>query len=281
MPEGSRAATRTGRGVLRAALTVGGIWLLLVLAAWLFQERMIYLPDRSTPVVSDTAQRAGVEEVRFETADGLTLTAWYVPHPDPVATIVVANGNAGNRSHRLPFALALHERGHAVLLLDYRGYGGNPGRAHEAGVVADLTAAVDWLIDEQAVGIDELALYGESLGSAVAAAVAGTVEPAAIVLRSPFPALADVARRHYPFLPVRTLLRERHPTVQHLDSYDGPVLVIAGERDRIVPAGLSRHVANAVGADYLEIPGAGHNDRALFDGDTLIDAVDEHVRRSR
>ncbi len=281
MPEPG-GARRVVASVLRVGMAVGGVWLVLVIAAWLFQERMIYLPDRSAPVVPSTAaEHVGVEEVRFETGDGLMLDAWYVQHPDPVATVVVANGNAGNRGHRLPFALALHERGHAVLLVDYRGYGGNPGRPHEDGVVADITAAVAWLATEQGIEADELVLYGESLGSAVVAAVSGAVAPAAVVLRSPFPSLADVARRHYPFLPVRTLLRERHPTARHLESYDGPVLVVAGERDRIVPAGLSRTVANAAGADYLEIAGAGHNDRALFDGDTLIDAVDAYVRRVR
>jgi uncharacterized protein len=114
----------------------------------------------------------------------------------------------------------------------------------------------------------------------VVAAVASTSDPPpeALVLRSPFPRLADVGRRHYPFLPVRTLLREKHPTSAHLAGYDGPVLVIAGSADRIVPADLSACVADGAGADLVIVDGAGHNDRALFDGADYLDAVDAFVR---
>ncbi|MEX0832172.1 MAG: alpha/beta hydrolase [Nitriliruptoraceae bacterium] len=190
----------------------------------------------------------------------------------------MANGNAGNRAHRLLLAEGLRNRGHAVLLFDYRGYGDNPGRPSEAGVVADARAAVDFLRARDDVDAERIVYLGESLGSAVVAAVAVEQPPAALVLRSPFPSLVEVARQHYPFLPVRTLLRERHPTVEHLERYAGPTLVVAGERDRIIPPRLSREVADSAGASYLKIPETGHNDRALLDGDIFLDGVDAFVR---
>lgn len=252
-------------------------WLVVVVVAWALQTRMIYLPDTAPP--RPVVHGPELIEVDYDTADGLRLDAWFVPHPDPVSTVVVANGNAGNRAVRWPLAVALHDRGHAVLLTDYRGYGGNPGRPDHDGVLADLAAADAWVRAHDDVDPDRVVYLGESLGSAVAARLAASQEPAALVLRSPFPSLVEVARRHYPFLPVNTLLRERHDTLSPLESFDGPVLVVAGGRDRIVPTGLSRAVANASGAEYLELGEAGHNDRALLDGDRFVDEVDRFVRR--
>ncbi len=259
----------------QVAAFVIGLWLIVVAAAWAFQARMIYLPNTADPPLPAGGPQA--QQVTITTSDGVELAAWLVEHPEPVARVLVANGNAGNRESRWPLAVGLHARGHSVLLVDYRGYGGNAGRPHEAGVVEDIAAAARWLLDSSSESAP-IVYYGESLGSAVAAAVAVDHPPAALVLRSPFPSLADVARQHYPLLPVGALLRERHPTAAHLEQVDVPVLVIAGSDDRIVDPTLSRRVAALDGVHYVEIEGADHNDRALLDGDDLLGAVDEFLR---
>jgi len=242
--------------------------------AWLLQRQLIYLPDPSAPVTPD-----GVEEVTLTTADGLELDGWFLPAAgDPATTVLVVPGNAGNRALRLPLAAGLVERGHAVLLLDYRGYGGNPGRPTEDGVLADARAAHQHLAARADVDPDRIVHLGESLGSAVAAATAATEGPAALVLRSPFPALEDVARHHYGFLPVGLLLRDRFPTSEPLAAYDGPTLVVAGGADTIVPTALSRAVAADADAELVELPGVGHNDAALLDGSRYLDAVDAFLR---
>lgn len=256
--------------------TIAVVWLAIVVLAAVFQRQLIY-----QPMGDDPQPPAGVvvEPVTFETHDGLTHEAWLLP-PDgePVSTIVVAPGNAGNRSFRVPMARELVDRGHAVVLLDYRGYGGNPGRPNEDDLVADARAAVAAVVQRPEVDPARLVYLGESLGTGVVSAVAVDEPPAALVLRSPFPELADVGRSAFPFLPVRTLLRDRYPVVDHLAAYDGPVLVVAGARDRIVPTRLSEEVAERAGAELVLIDGAGHNDPALFTGSVFIDAVDAFVR---
>jgi uncharacterized protein len=260
-----------------AAGVVVSAWLLLVVAAWGLQRHLVYLPDRSRPAAPADPR---LEEVTFDTADGLRLDGWFLA-VDPVAprsgvTVLVCNGNAGNRAARLPLARALAAAGHQVLLFDYRGYGGNPGRPTEEGLVADARAAAEHL--RARPDVDRLAYYGESIGAGVAAALAAVSPPDALVLRSPFPALADVGRRHYPFLPVRSLLRERFPTSAHLSRYDGPVLVLAGGADRIVPPALSAEVAAGAGASLHVLEGADHNDRALLDGAEAVRRVDAFLR---
>ena len=262
------------RAVLTTVAVLAGVWLVLVLAAWGLQRQLIYLPSGADPVPP-----AHVEEVTLPTDDGLELTAWYVtPEAQPVAIVLVLPGNAGDRSLRLPLADGLVARGHAVLLVDYRGYGGNPGSPDEAGLRLDSQAARDHLVGRGDVDADRLVYLGESLGSGVAAALAAEHPPAALVLRSPFGELADVGRAHYPILPVRTLLWDRFETREHLADHDGPVLVVAGGQDAIVPTELSVEVARAVDADYRELEGVDHNDRELLDGEAYLDAVDEFVR---
>jgi uncharacterized protein len=261
------------RAVLTTTAVLAGIWLVLVLAAWGLQRQLIYLPTAAEP-----APPRHVEEVTLPTDDGLELSAWYLtPEEQPLATVMVLPGNAGDRSLRLPLADGLVARGHAVLLVDYRGYGGNPGSPDEAGLHRDALAARQHLLARDDVDADRLVYLGESLGSGVAAALAAEHPPAALVLRSPFGELADVGRAHYPILPVRLLLWDRFETRQHLADHDGPVLVVAGGADAIVPTELSVEVARAVDADYRELDGVDHNDRELLDGEDYLDAVDEFL----
>jgi fermentation-respiration switch protein FrsA (DUF1100 family) len=265
---------RIGRQVVVGVAVIVSVFVVLTVLGWAFQRQLIYLPDTSRP-----ATPADVEEVVIATSDGLELDAWFLPAGDePITTVLVTPGNAGNRALRLPLARGLVERGHAVFLLDYRGYGGNPGRPTEDGLIADARAAHRHLASRDDVDADRIAHLGESIGSAVAAAAAATEGPAALVLRSPFPALEDVARHHYGFLPVGLLLRDRFPTTERVSAYGGPTLVIAGGADTIVPTEMSRAVAAESDAELVEIPGVGHNDVALLDGAEYLDAVDEFLR---
>ena len=270
-----RDHVRVVRRVLGIAAVAVAVWLALVVLAAVFQRQLIYLPSTASPTPPSDA-----EEVVYTTDDGLELTAWFLAVDDVVSTVIVFPGNAGNRELRLPMARGLTARGHAVLLVDYRGYGGNPGSPSEDGLLRDAIAARDHLASRDDVEEASIAYLGESIGSGVAAGLAARVPPAALVLRSPFPELADVGRSAYPFLPVRTLLRDRYPVVEDLATTDAPVLVVAGDADRIVPTRLSRRVADALEAEIVEIEGAGHNDAALFTGSRYLDAVDTFLRAS-
>jgi uncharacterized protein len=246
------------------------------------QRRLIYFPF-SAQVPRAEAVVAGAREVTLRTVDSLALGEWLVESGEPGrgVAVLVANGNAGNRSLRAPLARALASAGLAVLLFDYRGYGGNPGRPSEQGLARDVRAAHRFLIEEARVAPGRLLYYGESLGSAVVTELATQHPPAGLVLRSPFVDLASVGRVHYPFLPVRTLLRDRYPLADQLASVKVPTTVVYGSRDSIVPPEQSRAVAAAAGGEtrVVEIAGADHNDLALLEGEKLIGAVIELAER--
>lgn len=260
--------------MLRAVLVAVAILGLVLALLYGFQRRLIYLPSTGPlPAAADVL--AGAEDVVLETRDGLRLGAWFVPSGPGGTTVLVAPGNAGDRAGRAPLAEALRARGLGVLLLDYRGYGGNPGSPSEQGLALDARAAYRYLVDDAGVSPDELIYLGESLGSAVVTELATEHPPGGLVLRSPFTDLAAVGQRHYPFLPVRLLLRDRFPTVEHVATVGAPTTVVYGTQDSIVPPDLSRAVADAAAGptEVIPVDGADHNDRVLLDGTALIDAV--------
>ena len=262
---------------LLAAILVVAAGLLML---WSLQRRLMYFPFGSVPPPQAVGLNA--EEVTFTTGDGLSLHAWLVPpttRPEGV-TVVVFNGNAGNRAYRASLASGLARSGFATLLFDYRGFGGTPGVPTEAGLALDARAAVAYLERRNDVDERRIVYFGESLGTGVAVALAAERPPLALVLRSPFTSMVDVARHHYPFLPVGLLLRDRYPSIDRIARVNCPVIVITAEHDSVVPADSSRQLYEAAREPkrLVVVKGADHNDEALVAGPLVIEAVRDAVR---
>jgi pimeloyl-ACP methyl ester carboxylesterase len=263
---------RLRRGLLVLVLVVATVIAML----WGLQRRLIYFPD-ATRVPPATDVIPGAREVTLNTSDGLELGAWFVPADPANATgmvVLLAPGNGGDRVGRARLAERLSRRGLAVLLMDYRGYGGNPGSPSEGGLAADADAAAQTLRD-LGYRAQRTIYFGESLGSGVVAALQARHPAAGLVLRSPFTDLADVGAYHYPWLPVRALLRDRFPVAGLIAASDVPVTVIYGQHDSVVPSALSARVADHAPflAERLVIPEADHNDPVMF-GSPVADAVE-------
>ena len=247
---------------------------------WALQRQLIYFPDAAdVPPASDVLP--GARDVTLSTSDGLELGAWFVPadpRRDTGMAVLVAPGNGGNRAGRADLARELSDQGLAVLLLDYRGYGGNPGHPTEEGLARDADAAVRALT-ELGHPPQRTIFFGESLGTGVVAGLQQRHRPAGMVLRSPFTDLAAVGQHHYPWLPVRILLRDRFPVAEPLAESDVPVTVVYGDRDSVVPTELSAEVADAAPAlvERVVLAGADHNDAVMF-GPRVADAVERLAR---
>jgi alpha-beta hydrolase superfamily lysophospholipase len=246
------------------------ISVILVALLGLGQRKLIYFPTQHPGPVPP-----GMSEASWVTADGLRLTGWLAPPrgpaPDRSMAVLVANGNGGDRSHRVPLAHALNEQGFTVLLFDYRGYGGNPGSPSESGLFHDIRAAFSYLV--KVFDREKIILFGESLGAAVVTDLATEQPVGGVVLRSPFTDLASVGATHYPFLPVRLLLRDRFPVLDKITAVRSPVAVIYGSADSIVPPSQSAAVARQASVEPVVVEGADHNDPVLVDGPQVIGAV--------
>jgi uncharacterized protein len=264
----SPEAHSRGRNLIAGAVTILVAIVMVLVLVWAFQRSMIYFPETSeVPPAADVLP--GGEELTLRTSDGLNLGAWFAPASpeaeDRDLAVLMTPGNGGNRASRAGLARDLQEQGFAVLVLDYRGYSTNPGAPSEEGLIRDGLAAVDAL-ENQGYPPERTIYFGESIGGGVIAALLGQHPPAAAAFRSPFTELADVGREHYPWLPVRMILRDEFPVATHVSQTQVPISVIRAQHDSVVPAQLSADVA-AAAPNLVEervIENADHNDPVMF-----------------
>jgi fermentation-respiration switch protein FrsA (DUF1100 family) len=246
-----------------SAIAVGGYGALLG-ALFLVQRRLLFRPGPGRPELGDLGL-LGVCEVVVRTRDGLALASWYRPPPPGRPVVLYFHGNGGHIGYRAERLRRFTDAGLGVLLLEYRGYGGNPGSPTEHGLYADAEAASEFLV-RQEIAPDRLVLWGESLGAAVAVDLAGRRGAAAVVLEAPFTSIAAVAQLHYPYVPAAMLMRDRFDALSRIGRIKSPLLVMHGGRDRVVPIRFGRAVLEAAPSPkegWFE-PRAEHEDLAAF-----------------
>jgi pimeloyl-ACP methyl ester carboxylesterase len=186
------------------------------------------------------------EDVAFQADDGTKLHGWFVPHEAPKAVVLFCHGNGGNLTHRAEVVRDLRARtGVSVFIFDYRGYGRSEGSPTVDGALADARAARTWLAKRAGLPPEKLVLFGESLGAAVAVQLAGEGGARGLILQNAFDSLATVGSHHYPWLPVRLLLRTKLDSAESIRRYHGPLLQFHGDADRIVPYVLGRRLFGA------------------------------------
>jgi uncharacterized protein len=229
--------------------------LVLLAGIFLCQDRLLYFPGRTTVErLASGGLRAWPSSQDFR---GLVAE----PAGAVRGTAIVVHGNAGHVGHRAFYAHALTPLGLRVILAEYPGYGPRGGMPGEASLVADLEETI--ALAHRLYGGPVL-LIGESLGAAVAAAVGARHRDltAGLLLITPWDRLARVGAHHYPWLPVKWLLRDGYDSVQNLTSFDRPVFVVIAERDSIVPAHLGIALYTSLGGpkQLVMIKSSGHND---------------------
>ena len=237
------------------------IYVLLVVMMMFLEESLIYFPFNSKyddwhPV------SLPFEDVLFTAADGTKLHGWYVPHENARAIVLFCHGNGGNLSHRIDMLQILHRHvGASVMIFDYRGYGRSEGKPNETGVLLDARAARAWLVERENIDEKEIVMMGRSLGGAVAIDLATRDGARGLVLESTFTSLPDVAAYHYPWLPIRMLIRTRFDSFGKITEYHGPLLQSHGEADTIVPIRFGRQLFEAANEpkQFISFPGDDHN----------------------
>lgn len=259
----------------------------LGLAALIYfkQSSLVFLPEmdrgfRATPAEISLP----FTPLRLSTADGETLDGWFVPADIKRETrglVVFFHGNAGNIGHRLDYLRMFHDLGLATLIIDYRGYGRSSGTASEDGTYLD--AATTWHHATQVLGVParRIVIFGESLGGGVAAQLAATNRPAALVLASTFTSVPDIGADLYPFLPIRLLAHVRYDTLSRLPQIVCPILVIHSRNDDIIPFAHGRRLFEAASQpkQFLEMEG-GHNEGFVFGRDAWIRQLDGFLRQA-
>ena len=246
--------------LLGALAAYGGI----TAALYLGQRRLLYRPDRRHPDLGGLAE-LGVREVALTTKDGLRLLSWYLPPPVGRPVVAYFHGNGGHIGYRAERLRRFAHEGYGVLFAEYRGYGGNPGAPSEAGLLADGEAALDFL-DGLPIDPGRLVVWGESLGSGLAVALAARRQIGCLVLEAPFTSIAAAAQLHYPFIPAKQMVRDKFDSAARIGHVTAPILVLHGERDTVVPVWMGRALLAAATSpkEGWFAPEAGHENLVHF-----------------
>ena len=204
----------------------------------LLQGKIVF-PASNLRVSASEAGLSGFEDVEIATMDGERLVAWWKPPEAGRALVLYFHGNGGSLLNRRDRVRALAADGRGVLIVSYRGYSGSTGTPSESGLALDAEAAWRWL---GSYAPRRIVLYGESLGSAVAVRLASEHEVGGVILDSPFTSIADVARTSFWFVPLDLLLTNRFRSIDRIGSIRGPLLVMHGDSDGVVPFALGERL---------------------------------------
>ncbi len=237
-----------------------------------FENSLLYFPTREL-ASSPRAHGLRADELTLATDDGERLAGWWI-HGEGNRALLFFHGNAGNAADRLERARLLNTRfGLDVFLVDYRGYGRSTGSPSEDGLYRDARA-IYRAAGERGFSPDRVVLFGESLGSAVAAELASEVPVGAVVLETPFLSVREMAREHYPWVPA-LLIRSRFDSAARVPSISAPKLFLVAGEDEIVPPeqGLRLHALAREPKSLYVIPGAHHNDTYVAGGEAYWKAL--------
>ena len=269
--------------VLRVLAGLAIAYVVLAILAWRYQEKLAFPGPRVRLIDPRAVGIADGEQVTITTTDSVALRGWFLP-PVPrtdgrhAPGLLWFYGNMETVSGLAPIVRELRPRGTALLILDYRGYGESEGTPTEDGLYRDADAAWAFLTAQPGIDPERIAIYGRSLGAAVALYLADAQPVRAVVLDSPFSSAAAMAREHYAWLP-RSLIRLSMNNVERARRLRVPLLVFHGTEDRIAPLPMGRAVAEAGHArELVLIEGAGHNDTYDVGGRRYRDKMQEFLR---
>jgi acetyl esterase/lipase len=276
-------------GTVLIAVAAAFVWVLFA-TAWLWrnQERVVFQPPTTVVEPPD-----GVARVQFRAADGGSSYGYVVQPRGSTRsdTVVLAfHGNADLAAWLVPWAQALAQHtGATIVVPEYRGYGGLPGRPSYETAAADAVGAVSWVNDS--LRPDVITLFGHSLGTAIASDAAAYMAnrgapPGALILQSPFTSAREMAARMLvPPIPWlwRRISRVHYETITIVAGLQCPVWVAHGSRDVVIPVRMGRQVfaAARVRGELLVVDGAGHNDVADVGGDRYWSWIARAVSSAR
>ena len=255
-------------------LLLSGVFFLILFLAWArhIERSSIFFPSKE---IADGPIPAGMprEDIYFRTSDNKLLNAWFITNDAPGDIVLFMHGNAGNISHREDKLRLLYDAGLSVFIFDYRGYGKSEGSPSEAGLYRDASDAFKYLTEERGYSRDDIVLYGESLGGAVAVELAAGEIPKALITEGAFTSVKDMARVHYPFIP-GFILSAKFDALSKMKDVRCPKLIIHSTDDEIVPFIMAEKLyGEACEPKRLLKLRGGHNDAFIESEQTYSSAI--------
>jgi fermentation-respiration switch protein FrsA (DUF1100 family) len=244
----------------------------------LFERAFIFYPERQ---LHGSPSDDGMEyqDVTLQGLDGITVHGWFIPGLGK-AVVLFFHGNGGNISHRIEKIRHLFYPEISSLMIDYHGYGKSHGKPSEEACYLDALTSWEYLVSGRHFEPNQIILFGESLGGAVAVDLATRKDVGAMILESTFPNIGLVANRFFPGLSV--LLKRKFDSLSKISGVHVPLLQLHGDQDDLVPYELGQRLFEAANRpkEFFTIKGAHHNDTYEIGGEAYFQAIHEFINRA-
>ena len=246
------------------------IYVVITVIVYFYQRKLLY--HHFSPQITGEGLIHNFETINFKTSDNFVLKGWFHLKNSNKKTILFLHGNAGNLDNRIDKLNSLGSMEINFLIIAWRGYSGNLGSPSEVGLYKDALGAIKWL-NEKGISNDQIVLYGESLGTAIATEVGQNKNFAGIILEAPFTSMVDMGQKIYPIFPVRFLLKDKYESKNKIKNLKSPILVLHGRKDKIVPFYMGEKIfemANNPKFKYF----TDLDDHMMIFDDKLINEID-------
>ena len=226
--------------LLQIILIIFFIYFLVLVFLYFYQRNLLYHPNENN--YSEDKILVDIENVRIKTSDNIELLGWYhEKNLKDFKTLIFFHGNAGSLENRIHKLNHFRDMNINFLIIAWRGFSGNNGNPSEQGLYEDGKSAIDWLI-KKGVSEKNLILYGESLGTGVATHLAQNKNFAGVILETPFTSMIDAAKKFYPYIPVKLLLKDKFENYKKIKNINSPILIMHGEVDQLVPFSMGKKI---------------------------------------
>lgn len=261
---------------MKVVIIIIAVPVFLFFSARYLEQKNLYFPFRA---VDATPEEIGLdyEEINIMTADGIRLSAWFIPSEESRAVLLFCHGNGGNISHRLEKIMILNRLGLDILIFDYRGYGKSSGRPSEDGLYIDAEAVYDHMVNERKLPPQKIIGYGESLGGPVIIDLASKKKMRGIIIEDAFTSVMDMAKEHFPFIPT-FVLKSGYNSLEKIKNVSIPKLILHSINDEIVPFEQGQRIFEMASQpkDFVELRG-GHNDAFIVSREIYSSGIDRFV----
>ncbi|NHF60128.1 alpha/beta hydrolase [Flavobacteriaceae bacterium TP-CH-4] len=250
----------------KIALVLFILYALLVILAYNFQEKLIFIPSKM-PANHEYEFCQYFEEFYLTAEDGAKLNAVHIKQDSAKGVVLYFHGNSGNISHLGHVANLLSRKGYDAIMVDYRTYGKSTGEMSEQALKKDAQLFYNHTLTKYEE--DEIVLYGRSFGTGIASGLAADNSPRKLILESPFYSAIELGKHRFPILPIDWLSQYRFPSHEYVKQVKCPVYIFHGTEDAIIPYEQAEDLYAVIPGDnkkFYRIEGGGHNYLQDFDG---------------
>ena len=249
------------------------VYLFIIIFIFFYQRKLLYHPGENN-YLDDASLNHKIEKVYIPSDQ--KLVAWHFKKNPKYKTLLFFHGNAGKIDNRIYKLNELSKLNLNYLIFAYRGFSGNDGKPSEKGLYKDARAVKYWL-NLNNIKDSEIILYGESLGTAIAVDLAKEFNFSGIILESPFTSMVELAKKYYPYLPVKLVLKDKYETIRKLDQINSPILILHGAKDNIVPFEMGLKIYEVVNSPKYKY--FNDNDDHMMDyNEELVQSIRNFIK---